>query len=131
MKNKNPVSLIIIGILLLLIGGGFYFKSSKPNISAEDQARCEKLVQQKYGNDAGSIIESCKKDTGFVAMMDAQASGTNSAEATAKAISSANNQEVGLGIFGKFLTGLCVGIGIVMLAKGLIGLKNRNPTTTD
>lgn len=130
MKNKNPVSLIIIGVLLLLIGGGIYFMSSKPNISADDQARCEKIVQQKYGDSSSSIIGSCKTDTGFVAMMDAQASGTNSAEATAKAISSANNQEVGLGIFGKFLTGLCVGVGIAMLAKGLIGLKNRNPSTT-
>ena len=131
MKNKNPVSLVMIGILLLLIGGGIYFKSSKPNIATEDQARCEKLVQQKYGENSNSIIGSCKTDTGFVAMMDAQASGTNSAEATAKAISSANNQELGLGFIGKFLTGLCIGIGIVLLIKGLIGLKNKPSPTVE
>ncbi|RZG45831.1 hypothetical protein [Acinetobacter wuhouensis] len=129
MKNKNPVVMIIIGIVLFLIGGGLYFTSSKPNISAEDQARCESLVQQKYGESSSSIIGSCKTDTGFVAMMDAQAGGATSAEATAKAISSANNQELGLGFFGKFLTGLCVGIGIAMIIKGFIALRNKaNPT---
>lgn len=45
MKNKNPVSLIIIGIILLLVGGGLYLTSG-PNISAADQARCEELVQK-------------------------------------------------------------------------------------
>jgi hypothetical protein len=127
MKNKNPVSLIIIGIILLLVGGGLYL-TSRPNISAADQARCEQLVQKKYGENSGSIIASCKTDTGFVAMMDAQANNTASAEDTAKAISSANHQELGLGIFGKFLMGLCVGIGITLLIKGLIGLKNKPQT---
>ncbi len=46
MKNKNPVSLIIIGIILLLVGGGLYFMSSGSHISASDQARCEELVQK-------------------------------------------------------------------------------------
>lgn len=128
MKNKNPVAMIIIGIVLFLIGGGLYLNSSRPAISAEEQARCETLVQQKYGENSSSIIGSCKTDTGFVAMMNAQADGATSAEETAKAISSANNQELGLGFFGKFLTGLCVGIGIVMFIKGIIGLKNKeNP----
>ncbi|MFW2095134.1 hypothetical protein ACG9ZL_02695 [Acinetobacter sp. ULE_I057] len=125
MKNKNPVSLIIIGLILLLISGGLYFISSAPNISAEDQARCEQLVQKKYVEDSSSVIESCKTDTGFVALMDVQANGTGSAEDTAKAISSANHKELGFGIFGKFLMGLCVGVGIAMLIKGLIALKNK------
>jgi hypothetical protein len=129
MKNKNPVSLIIIGIILLLVGGGLYLTSSGPNISAEDQARCEQLVQKKYGESSSSIIASCKTDTGFVALMDAQADhATASAEDTARAISSANHKELGLGIFGKFLMGLCVGVGIAMLIKGLIGLKNKPQT---
>ncbi|MCU4416973.1 hypothetical protein [Acinetobacter bereziniae] len=128
MKNKNPVSLIIIGIILLLVGGGLYFMSSGSHISAFDQARCEELVQKKYGENSGSIISSCKTDTGFIAMMDAQANATGSAEDTAKAISSANHKELGLGIFGKFLMGLCVGIGIALLIKGLIGLKNKPQT---
>ena len=128
MKNKNPVSLIIIGIILLLVGGGLYFMSSGSHISASDQARCEELVQKKYGENSGSIISSCKTDTGFVAMMDAQANATGSAEDTAKAISSANQKELDLGIFGKFLMGLCVGIGIALLIKGLIGLKNKPQT---
>jgi len=125
MKNKNPVSLIIIGLILLLISGGLYFISSAPNISAEDQARCEQLVQKKYAEDSSSVIESCKTDTGFVTLMDVQANGTGSAEDTAKAISSANHKELGFGIFGKFLMGLCVGVGIAMLIKGLIALKNK------
>lgn len=57
--------------------------------------------------------------------MDSQANATASAEDTAKAISSANHKELGLGIFGKFLMGLCVGIGIALLIKGLIALKNK------
>ena len=61
----------------------------------------------------------------FVALMDSQANATASAEDTAKAISSANHKELGLGIFGKFLMGLCVGIGIALLIKGLIALKNK------
>ena len=117
--------MIIIGLILLLISGGLYFISSAPNISAEDQARCEHLVQKKYSEDSSSVIESCKTDTGFVALMDVQANGTGSAEDTAKAISSANHKELGLGIFGKFLMGLCVGIGIALLIKGLIALKNK------
>ena len=113
------------GLILLLFSGGLYFISSAPNISAADQARCELLVQKKYAEDSSSVIESCKTDTGFVALMDVQANGTGSAEDTAKAISSANHKELGFGIFGKFLMGLCVGVGIAMLIKGLIALKNK------
>ncbi|WP_333664939.1 hypothetical protein [Acinetobacter guillouiae] len=128
MKNKNPISLIIIGVILLLVGGGLYFISSAPKISAENQARCEQLVQNKYAENSSTIIGSCKTDTGFVALMDSQANATASAEDTAKAISSANHKELGLGIFGKFLMGLCVGIGIALLIKGLIALKNKPPS---
>ena len=62
-------------------------------------------------------------------MMDAQAGGATSAEDTAKAISAANNQELGLGFFGKFLTGLCVGIGIAMIIKGFIALRKKSVPT--
>lgn len=131
MKNKNPVSLILIGIILLFIGGGLYFTGSSSSISAEQEAGCIHHLKHKYnGNPDPALVEMCKKSVGWVAQMNAEANGAQSAEELAKAISSANQQEAGLGIFGKFLMGLCVGIGIVMLIRGIMGLKNKQPSTT-
>ncbi len=126
MKNMSPQVMLILGIVLFIIGGGLYWQSSAPNISADDQARCEQLVQKKYGENSSSIIASCKTDVGFIAMMDSQANGVTSAEDAAKAISSANNKEVGTSTLGKFLMGLCFGIGISFIFKGIAGIRNKS-----
>lgn len=124
----NPARLIMIGILLLLGGAGLYFKSSKPSITAEEQASCIQQVQHKYDGKADAqLVEMCKTSVGWVAQMNAEANGAHSAQELAKAISSANQQEVGFSTIGKFLMGLCVGIGLIMVIKGLIGLKNKTP----
>ena len=130
MNNKNPFSLIMIGIILLVIGGGLYFKNSSSGISAESEARCIQQVNAKYdGQPGSSLVEMFKKSVGWVAQMDAQAKGAQSAQELAKAISAANQKDVGLGMIGNFLMGLCFGIGLIMLIKGMIGLRKKYSTT--
>lgn len=78
-------------------------------------------VIQKYGKTSDLLIH-CQSDVGFVSMMKAQDSGSNAAE-TAKAISTANNKDTGLGMLGKFFIGVCLAAGLILTINGLISLR--------
>ena len=132
----------MIGIILLVMGGGLYFTSSSFGISAESEARCIQQVDAKYdGQPGSSLVEMFKKSVGWVAQMDAQVKGAQSAQERAKEISATNQKAVGLGMIGNFLIGLCLGmignfliglcfgIGQIMLIKGVIGLRKKDSTT--
>ena len=81
----------MIGIILLVMNGGLYFTSSSAGFSAESEARCIQQVNAKYdGQPDPSLVEMCKKSVGWVAQMDAQAKGAQSAQERVKAMSAAN-----------------------------------------
>ena len=114
--NKNYITLMIAIVLLLAglylggwIGGG---------VSAEDQARCEKIIASKYDDPetVKMLSEKCS-DEGMVAMMDAQNNNLGAQE-TAQNIAKANRG----GLLSLLLAGAMVGAGIGMLATALRGI---------
>ena len=123
MKNLNPKTSLIIGIILLILSGFMYWKSNSPNISSADQAQCELHLQKKYNNQADAqLLEMCKTSVGMVAQMKAEAGGATSAEEMAKAISQANQGETGGTMFLMFFVGLFLIIGGVLTIRGIQGI---------
>lgn len=125
MKNLNPKAALIVGIILLLIGAVLYWQVSSPNISAEDQATCERVVQIRFGGDSNLMIDRCKQDVGFVAMTIAQSNGAKSAKDLAGAISEANNQDSSRHMVYMFFLGVCLMLGVVLTIQGIKGLKQN------
>ena len=65
--------------------------SSSSEISAESEVRCIQQVDAKYdGQPDSSYVEMFKKSVGWVAQMDAQVKGAQSAQERVKAMSAAN-----------------------------------------
>ena len=65
--------------------------SSSSEISAESEVRCIQQVDAKYDSKPdSSLVEMCKKSVGWVAQMDAQVKGAQSAQERVKAMSAAN-----------------------------------------
>ena len=123
MKNLNPKTSLIIGIVLLILSAFMYWKSNKPNISTADQVLCEQQLQQKYNNQADAqLLEMCKTSVGMIAQTKAEASGATSAEEMAKAISQANQGETGGTMFIMFFVGLFLLIGGVLTIRGIQGI---------
>lgn len=128
MKKLNPKLALIFGIILLVLSGFLFWKSSQPAITAEDTIRCEQLVQQKYGQDTDAqFLEMCKNSVGWIAQLDAEANGATSAEDLAKAISSANQSEVGGSMFYMFFVGILLIVGLVLTITGFKGLAQNKP----
>ena len=99
----NRIVLIVIAVVLM--GFGAYRQFAVPAASAEDRARCEALVQEKYQG-APEMLSNCD-DPGMIAMMDAQGANS-SAEQAAQAIASANQADLS----GDMLNWLLIGLGI-------------------
>ncbi|WP_353170278.1 hypothetical protein [Acinetobacter rudis] len=126
MKNLNPKIALLIGLILLLVSGGLYWKTSTPSISAEDQASCESALQNQYGEQAAALIDRCKTDVGFVAMTKAQNSGAGSAQELATAISQANQKDTGNHMLYMFFVGLTLMVGLVFTLRGIKGLTQKS-----
>ena len=126
MKNLNPKIALLIGLVLLAISAGLYWKTSTPSISAEEQASCERAVQAQYGEQAAAFIDRCKTDVGFVAMTKAQNSGAESAQDLATAISQANQKDTGSHMLYMFFVGLSLMIGLVFTLRGIKGLTQKS-----
>lgn len=123
MKNLNPKTSLIIGIVLLLLSAFLYWKAYTPSISSADQAQCEQHLQKKYNNEADpQLLDMCKTSVGMVAQTKAEAGGATSAEEMAKAISQANQGETGGIMFMMVFVGLFLLIGGVLTIRGIQGI---------
>ncbi len=126
MAGTKNYTMLVIAIALLLsglylggwIGGG---------VSAEDRARCEKIIASKY-DDAATIKMLSEKcgDEGMVAMMDSQNNNLG-AHQTATNIAKANRG----GLLSLLLAGAMVGAGIGMLANALRGIIRSKKASAD
>ena len=111
--TKNYITLVIAMVLIVC---GLYFGGwIGAGVSAEDRARCEKIITSQYDDPETikMLSEKCG-DEGMVAMMDSRNSNLGAQE-TAANIAKANRG----GLFSLLLAGAMVGAGIDTLAKAL------------
>lgn len=111
---KNPLVLIVIGLICLAIGGVMQFSGGPPEADAALVAQCRQNMTER-GADA-DMIAKCNEQA-FASAMTA-----TDAESAARAISSANNSEVGGGVISMFLLGL----GLVLLIGGVFARFRSN-----
>lgn len=111
MKNK-PIMLIIAGLLLLGVGAIMQLRGGAPQADATLVARCQ--AEMKTRSADADMIARCT-DTAFATAMTA-----TDADAAARSISAANNNEIGSNALAMFL----IGLGFVMtMAGGLLYRK--------
>jgi len=114
--NKNPLLLIIIGLVCLVIGGAMMLTGGPASADPEQAAQCRQTLAERNAGD--DMIAQCD-ETAFAAAMTA-----TDADAAARAISAANNAETGGGMIAMFL----IGLGLVLAAGGLflrLGRRDR------
>lgn len=117
MLKKNPVILIAIGLVLLAIGGFMQFTAGgPPRADAALVQACETEMQSRGGD--ADMIARCQ-ETAFASAMTA-----TDAESAARAISAANNSEVGGGMLAMFL----IGIGLALTIGGIVIHRGRGRT---
>ncbi len=117
--KKNPLLLIVIGLLCLVIGGVMKFTAGPPRADQALVAQCHQSVTARGGD--ADLMAQCK-ETAFATAMTA-----TDANAAARAISNANNSEIGGGMVSMFL----IGIGLALLIGGLFlrfGKSGRSAT---
>lgn len=104
--KKNPIILIVLGILLLASGAVMQFTGGPPKADAATAQKCRDKMQ-----DAGAaFVERCS-EAAFAEGMTA----TN-AEDAARAISSRNNSEISSNGISMFF----IGLGLVLLIGGVV-----------
>ncbi|WP_442679694.1 hypothetical protein ACSBM8_00365 [Sphingomonas sp. ASY06-1R] len=114
--KKNPLLLLIVGLALLAVGGFIWSGSGPAKADSATMAQCQDRMQ-----DQGADMMAKCQEKAFATAMTA-----TDADEAARAISSANNSEVGGNMLGMFL----IGIGIVMAAGGgyLMWQQSANKT---
>lgn len=105
--KKNPLLLIAIGLVCIVIGGFMKITSGPPAANPALVAQCQQTITERGGD--AQMMAQCK-ETAFASAMPA-----TDAESAAKAISAANQSEIGGGMVSVFL----IGIGIALLIGGL------------
>jgi hypothetical protein len=114
--KKNPVLLIVIGVVLLVAGGLMSFTGGPPKADAATALQCRQKMTAA-GAEA-TIIAQCDQRA-FASQMTA-----TDATSAAQAISAANNQEIG----GNSLAMFLIGLGLVLSIAGVF-LRTRRRTT--
>lgn len=115
MKSK-PLVAAVIGFVLLLVGGFIQFSGTAPSPDADLTQACRAEVQNRGGD--SDMAKQCSDKTFAVAM-----TATNANDA-ARAISAANQQEIGGNAVSIFLLGL----GLVLFGTGLFGVMKQHKT---
>lgn len=102
--KKNPLLLLIVGLALLAIGGFISSGSGPAKADSALMAQC----QDRMRDQGADMMAKCREKAFATAMT------ATDADEAARAISSANNSEVG----GNALGMLLIGIGLVAAAAG-------------
>ncbi len=113
MLKKNPMLLVIIGLVLLAAGAILSLTGGPPQADAAMVAQCQDEVRDRGGDQAPEMLEKCR-DTAFAAAMTA-----TDADSAARAISAANNREVGGNTLAMFL----IGLGLVLTIGGAVAVR--------
>lgn len=106
--KKNPLLLIVIGLICLLIGGVMQITVRPPEADPARAAQCRQNLTERGGDT--DLIGQCGQ-AAFASAMTA-----TDADAAAQTISAANQSEIGGGMVSMFL----IGIGLALLAGGLV-----------
>ena len=109
--KKNPLLLLVVGAVLLAIGGFMSFGSGPPKADPAIVAQC----QERLRDQGAEMLARCQEQafaTGLTA--------TDANEA-ARAISAANNQEIGGNALGMFF----IGLGLVFAIFGAIAWRQK------
>jgi hypothetical protein len=101
---KNPVLLIVLGLVLLAAGAALNLTGGPPKADAAIAAQCKERMRGQP-----DMVAKCD-EAAFAAAMTA-----TDADSAARAISAANNSEVGGNTLAMFLLGL----GAVVTAAGI------------
>ena len=109
--KKNPLILIIIGLLILAAGAVMKLSGGAPSADAATTARC----QERMKDQGAEMLQRCN-EAAFATAMTA-----TDADAAARAISSANNSEVGGNALAMFL----IGLGIAVTVAGALSARRR------
>lgn len=114
--KKNPMILIVVGVLLLVAGGILSLAGGPPKA---DAALTEQCRQNLTARGAGAAMIAQCDEQAFASQMTA----TDAASA-AQAISAANNREIG----GNALAWFLIGFGLVLTVGGLLLERTRRAT---
>lgn len=106
--KKNPLLLIILGLVLLGVGAVMQFASGPPRADAALVLQCQQEMKTR-GADA-SMEKQCN-ETAFATAMTA-----TDAQSAARAISAANTSEIGSSGLAMFL----IGIGLALTTGGVL-----------
>ena len=102
-----PLLIVAIGLIVLLAGGVLRFTGGPPKADPALVQQCEATMKARDAD--ASLVKQCG-ETAFATAMTA-----SDAQAAARAISAANNREVGGGALSMFL----IGLGLVLTLGGL------------
>ena len=111
--KKNPMLLIVVGVVLLVVGGLMSLTGGPPKADAATTLQCRQKMTAAGAEAA--IIEQCDQRA-FAAQMTA-----TDATSAAQAISAANNQEIG----GNSLAMFLIGLGFVLTIAGFVLRSKR------
>lgn len=102
--KKSPLVPLILGLTLLAVGGFLTLNGGSPKADPAIVARCQERVRDQ----GADMVVKCQEQ--------AFATGMTATDATeaARAISAANNREVG----GNMLGALLLGLGLVLAILG-------------
>lgn len=111
--NKKSLLLVVAGLLLLVVGGYLKFSGgpASPDIAVVEKCRAE---MDKRGSDA-AMRDKCE-EAAFAHMITA-----TDADSAARAISAANQGEVGGNMLAMFLLGL----GAALTIGGVLAGRRR------
>lgn len=109
--KKNPIVLLILGVALLAVGGFLTLNGGPPNADLAIVAQCQERVRDQ----GAEMLAKCQEQA-FATGMTA-----TDANDAARAISAANNAEVGGNMLGMFLLGL----GLVLTIFGGLAWRQK------
>ncbi|MES2058372.1 MAG: hypothetical protein V4564_20715 [Pseudomonadota bacterium] len=112
---KNPVLLIVLGLVLLAAGAVLSLTGGPPKADAAIAAQCRERMR-----DQPDMAAKCD-EAAFATAMTA-----TDADSAARAISAANNSEIGGNTLAMFLLGL----GVVLTGAGVFARWKRGNAAT-
>lgn len=114
--KKNPLVLIVLGAILIAVGGWLNFSSGPPAADPALRQACEASMAERGG---AELTGQCSQ------LAFATAATATDAESAARAISAANNSEIGGGAVSMFLLGL----GLALLIGGVVLRLRKSPAS--
>lgn len=111
---KNPKTVLMIGLVLLLAGALLTFMGGPAGASSAQEEACRQEMASR-GPDGAAMADSCSEANFAIAIT------AKNANDAASAISGNNQSEILGGMLGKFL----LGFGLALTAVGAIRLFAR------